>query len=302
MNNPLEAILRRQKAAQGGRMGFFGGGGADMGAKDRATEREARGYGAKGSGSFGAGGNNKNNNNNNTGGGTHGGQDPQAISAAQIASVSVPQAQSYGIKPNESTNVFNNFNVTQNPLANKIANLYDRTGLTVQDIAQQYGIPNLPPDEGGILGFGKKAAYNIFSNPLTAVLTGSPLSLFGSIVFGKGPYTQQSLTQGLADPEGFANLYNAPTQYVNAVKDIMGDAYEGSVQQQQAEQGLQDRLDARGGNRPDKVLTEEEKKAMEMANIDSYKATLTEQQRNVYNRLQEQNYSDEYIRAYLGFL
>ena len=45
MNNPLEFILRKQKMAQGGRIGFFGGGGADMGDPDRAGERKDRGYG-----------------------------------------------------------------------------------------------------------------------------------------------------------------------------------------------------------------------------------------------------------------
>ena len=58
MNNPLEFILRKQKMAQGGRIGFFGGGGADMGAADRADEREARGYGGGNQkGNLGGGGN-----------------------------------------------------------------------------------------------------------------------------------------------------------------------------------------------------------------------------------------------------
>ena len=75
MNNPLEFILRKQKMAQGGRIGFFGGGGADMGDPSRANERASRGYGL---------GNQNNNNNNN--GGSHGGNDPQSISAQQMMS------------------------------------------------------------------------------------------------------------------------------------------------------------------------------------------------------------------------
>ena len=74
MNNPLELLLRRQKAAQGGRIGFFGGGGADMGDPDRAGERADRGYGLG----------NQNDNKGNDGG-THGGNDPQAISAQQMS-------------------------------------------------------------------------------------------------------------------------------------------------------------------------------------------------------------------------
>ena len=84
MNNPLELLLRKQKMAQGGRIGFFGGGGADMGDPDRAGEREARGYGAEGSGSGGY--NNNSGNTSNNGGGSHGGNDPQSISAQQMMS------------------------------------------------------------------------------------------------------------------------------------------------------------------------------------------------------------------------
>jgi len=73
--------------AQGGRIGFFGGGGADMGDPGRANERAARGYGLG------------NQNNNNNGGGTHGGNDPQAISAQQM---STAQPGDYGgFNPND---------------------------------------------------------------------------------------------------------------------------------------------------------------------------------------------------------
>lgn len=94
MNNPLELLLRKQKMAQGGRIGFFGGGGADMGDPDRAGEREARGYGAEGSGSGGY--------NNNSG--SHGGQDPQQLSmdSMQEAAESGEQDPYGGFNPNSN--------------------------------------------------------------------------------------------------------------------------------------------------------------------------------------------------------
>ena len=93
MNNPLEFILRKQKMAQGGRIGFFGGGGADMGDPSRAGEREARGYGAEGSGSGGY--------NNNPG--SHGGQDPQQLSINSMQEVDEGATNPYaGFDPNSN--------------------------------------------------------------------------------------------------------------------------------------------------------------------------------------------------------
>ena len=55
-----------------------------------------------------------------------------------------------------------------------------------------------------------------------AVITGSPFSLFGSIVLGKGPYNLTK--EGTYDPSlgDIANLTNAPANYVDAISNYQG--------------------------------------------------------------------------------
>ena len=81
--------------------------------------------------------------------------------------------------------------------------------------AQKFNIPDVPKQEG-IMG----TLQNIAFNPISSFLTGSIPGMFASLAFGKGPYTQESLTSG-----NFADLTTAPTNYRQAVLDAMGGTY-----------------------------------------------------------------------------
>lgn len=228
------------------------------------------------------------------GGGSHGGQDPQAISAGQISSA----AQSVAAG---GTNPFGGFDPDGNRQTIEDRNeLFDRTGLTTTqayNIAQKYNIPNVADDPGGILGFAKKAGYNLFANPAFSALTGNLPGLFAGIVFGKGPYTQKSIVSG-----NFADLTNAPANYVNAVKAVMGDSWEGSTEQEQALAGQKAREDARKNQRDPAPLSVQDQALIQKEIVDSYKTTLTPYQLKIYEQLAGLGYNDDYIRSYLQFV
>ena len=230
------------------------------------------------------------------GGGSHGGQDPQAISAGQISSAAQQVAAG-------GTNPYGGFDPDGNRSIIEDRNeLFDRTGLTTTqayNIAQQYNIPNVADDPGGILGFAKKAGYNLFANPAFSALTGNLPGLFAGIVFGKGPYTQKSIVSG-----NFADLTNAPANYVNAVKAVMGDSWEGSTEQEQALAGQKAREDARKeNNRKDPAaLSAQDQALIQKEIVDSYKTTLSPYQLKVYEQLAALGYNDDYIRSYLQFV
>jgi len=90
-----------------------------------------------------------------------------------------------------------------------------RRAQAAQVAAAQYGIPDIKQDQG-ILGVFK----DLTLNPAVSFLTGSPLGMFASLAFGKGPYTKESLVTG-----DFANLTNAPADYRQAVLDTMGGTF-----------------------------------------------------------------------------
>ena len=90
-----------------------------------------------------------------------------------------------------------------------------RRAQAAQVAAAQYGIPDIKQDQG-ILGVFK----DVTLNPAVSFLTGSPLGMFASLAFGKGPYTKESLVTG-----DFANLTNAPADYRQAVLDTMGGTF-----------------------------------------------------------------------------
>jgi len=362
MNNPLELLLRRQKAAQGGRMGFFGGGGADMGAKDRAAEREARGYAAKGSSSFGGGGGGNNNPYGGGPGGLHSGYKVDTVPTVDDDTNNNQNQTTTTTTPQDNTQYTNNFleslfnkDLTfkfdpkmdyvdrvygglNNVQKNKILNQIDPTGdlfggdfnafssMAANDLysndnfsitgaynsMKDYftGIPDkianyspTMPTQEGLVDLAKKVGYQGFFNPAMAAITGSPIGLFGSIVFGKGPYNLAE--DGTYNPElgDIANLTNAPSNYVNAISNYQGGLT--GEQMAQVASGMAAKAEEQANTRGPELSAEERaalQAQMDAQSTESYKNTLTEQQRSVYDRLQEQNYSDDYIRAYLGFL
>ena len=367
MNNPLELLLRRQKAAQGGRIGFFGGGGADMGAADRAGEREARGYGGGNQkGNLGGGNKDRERTDYNANRATT----DAALQRMENTGFTTQQAQQYvntGYDPSQHTHniveaMFNpDLTFKYNPqmdyvnrvygslrpdqqkrILNRIdpegnlfggdfgafinsnyGNLYDQGNITGQNIkdaftgAKEYftGIPSAianydptMPTQEGLVDLAKNVGYQSLFNPAMAVITSNPFSLFGSIVLGKGPYNLAE--DGTYNPElgDIANLTNAPANYVNAIRDYnITQGLEGLTSEQMAQvaTGMSNQAETQA-NRRGREMSEEERAElqaqMDAQSTESYKNTLTEQQRSVYDRLQEQNYSDDYIRAYLGFL
>ena len=363
MNNPLEFILRKQKMAQGGRIGFFGGGGADMGAADRADEREARGYGGGNQkGNLGGGGNKDRER---TDYNANRATTDAALQRMENTGFTTQQAQQYvntGYDPSQHTHniveaMFNpDLTFKYNPqmdyvnrvygslrpdqqkrILNRIdpegnlfggdfgafinsnyGNLYDQGNITGQNIkdaftgAKEYftGIPSAianydptMPTQDGLVDLAKKVGYQGFFNPAMAAITGSPIGLFGSIVFGKGPYNLAE--DGTYNPElgDIANLTNAPSNYVNAISNYQGGLT--GEQMSQVASGMAAKAEEQANTRGPELSAEERaalQAQMDAQSTESYKNTLTEQQRSVYDRLQEQNYSDDYIRAYLGFL
>lgn len=89
-------------------------------------------------------------------------------------------------------------------------------------IAEQYNVPEVKKDEG-IFGLFKDLALN----PLGSFFTGSPLGMFASLAFNKGPFSKESLVTG-----DFADLTNAPANYKSAVQDIMGGTFSDEQQAQ----------------------------------------------------------------------
>ena len=201
-------------------------------------------------------------------------------------------------------------------------NLYDQGNVTGQNIADAFtgirdyftGIPGAianydptMPTQEGITSLAQKVGGTIFGNPATTMMgmnpLGMPLGLFASLVFGKGPYKLNK--DGTYDPGlgDIANLTNAPSNYINAIANYQGQLT--PEQMAQVATGMSNQAETQANRRGREMSAEERaelKAQMDAQSTENYKNTLTEQQRNVYNRLQEQNYSDDYIRAYLGFL
>jgi hypothetical protein len=101
----------------------------------------------------------------------------------------------------------------------------DRRGLSAEEAIEKFSIPEVEKDEG-LLGLAKYIGIN----PLTTfsnVLTGNIPGMFANIVFGKGPYTAESIRTG-----DFADLTNAPADYKSAVQSVMGGEFSADQQAQ----------------------------------------------------------------------
>ena len=95
----------------------------------------------------------------------------------------------------------------------------------IQEAIEKFSIPEVEEDEG-LLGLAKYIGIN----PLTTfsnVLTGNIPGVFANIVFGKGPYTAESIRTG-----DFADLTNAPADYKSAVQSVMGGEFSADQQAQ----------------------------------------------------------------------
>ena len=163
--------------------------------------------------------------------------------------------------------------------------------------------PQMPTQEG-LVDLAKNVGYQGLFNPAMAVITGSPFSLFGSIILGKGPYNLTK--EGTYDPSlgAIANLTNAPANYVDAISNYQGGLT--GEQMAQIASGQAAKAEVQNNTKSGDEPTAEERAAlqaqMDAQSTAAYKNTLTEQQLRVYERLEGQGYTDDYIRAYLGFL
>jgi len=197
--------------------------------------------------------------------------------------------------------------------------LYNQDNITGSDIANMFtsaqnyftGIPNAianydptMPTPEGFKTLGQKVFGGIFGNPVTTFMgmnpLGFPAGMFTSLVMNKGPFTKESIESG-----DFANLANAPADYQKAVQQAMGGTFS-PEQMAQIASGAAAKAEQQANTKGGVELTPEEKAElqaqMDKQSIEAYKNTLTEPQLRVYERLAEQGYNDDYIRAYLGFL
>ena len=193
--------------------------------------------------------------------------------------------------------------------------LYDQQNITFKDLASipgqvaDYfqGIPNALntnlTNPNAYKTMGQNIFSGIFANPFTTIMganpLGLPLGLFASLAFGKGPYTQDSITSG-----NYADLTNAPPDYRDAVlADMKAKGLEGFSPEQMAQMGTgflnqQQQLAATQG--PQDVPFDQE--ALDQQNIQEYMDSLSESELARYEQLINSGYSPDYAKAYLGMM
>tara|TARA_B100001559_G_C16412062_1_gene580836 strand:- start:43 stop:1071 length:1029 start_codon:yes stop_codon:yes gene_type:complete len=342
MNNPLELLLRKQKMAQGGRIGFFGGGGADMGDPDRAGEREARGYGAEGSGSGGY--------NNNPG--SHGGQDPQQLSINSMQEVDEGSTNPYaGFDPNSNRETVATAQDLDVAPEVKQESFFDKlfSGLFTKKTAKQnfvdtvkknpklskfvkdtYGITSLDDitdaqvneiNDLGNMSFGEIRDYvskltgQAIDDPLATgynALTGSALGLQGIGTLGMVnalasiAMNKPAFSQNLDNMDVYGN-YIGPMSTNPAVNQQIADMYGGLTESQMAQAVSQAMTNAETGGNLSMGGGNKDDRVLNQQNteqqtIQNYMDGLTQSEFDRYNQLIGQGYNDEYAKAYLGML
>ena len=342
MNNPLELLLRKQKMAQGGRIGFFGGGGADMGDPDRAGEREARGYGAEGSGSGGY--------NNNPG--SHGGQDPQQLSINSMQEVDEGATNPYaGFDPNSNRETVATAQDLDVAPEVKQESFFDKlfSGLFTKKTAKQnfvdqvkknpklskfvkdtYGITSLDDitdaqvneiNDLGNMSFGEIRDYvskltgQAIDDPLATgynALTGSALGLQGIGTLGMVnalasiAMNKPAFSQNLDNMDVYGN-YIGPMSTNPAVNQQIADMYGGLTESQMAQAVSQAMTNAETGGNLSMGGGNKDDRVLNQQNteqqtIQNYMDGLTQSELDRYNQLIGQGYNDEYAKAYLGML
>ena len=342
MNNPLELLLRKQKMAQGGRIGFYGGGGADMGDPSRASEREARGYGAEGSGSGGY--------NNNPG--SHGGQDPQQLSINSMQEVDEGATNPYaGFDPNSNRETVATAQDLDVAPEVKQESFFDKlfSGLFTKKTAKQnfvdtvkknpklskfvkdtYGITSLDDitdaqvneiNDLGNMSFGEIRDYvskltgQAIDDPLATgynALTGSALGLQGIGTLGMVnalasiAMNKPAFSQNLDNMDVYGN-YIGPMSTNPAVNQQIADMYGGLTESQMAQAVSQAMTNAETGGNLSMGGGNKDDRVLNQQNteqqtIQNYMDGLTQSEFDRYNQLIGQGYNDEYAKAYLGML
>ena len=330
MNNPLELLLRRQKAAQGGRIRF--GGGGTMGSEDR-------GYQGGGQGGMGnIGGNNKGGNkvdfnaNRET---TDAALDRLKTTGSsalpddkskqdQTTTVDVTpdvKQQSFldrifsGIftKPTVKEDFVNK--VKYNPKLNRfiketynVESVDDLTDAQVQAINDYNNL-----SYGEIKDALSNMTMSAITNPLGAAYNTTTMASLGlpgigmtgmmnalaNIAMQKSAYAKN-----LNNMDMYGN-YIGPMSANPAVNQQIADVYGGLTAAQQAEAVAKAMSSAEtggmmsfGGDGQNKQLPQ----TTAQNTVQTYMDSLTENEIDRYNELIEQGYTDEYAKAYLGML
>ena len=185
--------------------------------------------------------------------------------------------------------------------------IYNNENITMGDIGQiptqvyEYftGIPNAInttatnlTQPGALADLGQTALTGIF-NPITSFLSGNIPMMFASLAFGKGPFTQESITSG-----NYADLTNAPADYRAAVKDAMGGSFN-AEQISQIAQGFADQEEM-SNQGPDDIPIDQE--TLDQQSMQQFLDGLSASEVARYEQLVNAGYTDDYARAYLGLM
>ena len=330
MNNPLELLLRRQKAAQGGRIRF--GGGGTMGSEDR-------GYQGGGQGGMGnIGGNNKGGNkvdfnaNRET-------TDAALDRLKTTGSSALPDDKS---KQDQTTTVDVTPDVKQQSFLDRIfSGIFTKP--TVKDdfvnkvkynpklnrfIKETYNVESVDDltdaqvqaiNDYNNLSYGeiKDALSNMtmsaITNPLGAAYNTTTMASLGLPGIGMTGMMNALANIAMQKPSYAKNLNNmdmygnyiGPMSANPAVNQQIADVYGGLTAAQQAEAVAKAMSSAEtggmmsfGGDGQNKPLPQ----TTAQNTVQTYMDSLTENEIDRYNELIEQGYTDEYAKAYLGML
>ena len=330
MNNPLELLLRRQKAAQGGRIRF--GGGGTMGSEDR-------GYQGGGQGGMGnIGGNNKGGNkvdfnaNRET-------TDAALDRLKTTGSSALPDDKS---KQDQTTTVDVTPDVKQQSFLDRIfSGIFTKP--TVKDdfvnkvkynpklnrfIKETYNVESVDDltdaqvqaiNDYNNLSYGeiKDALSNMtmsaITNPLGAAYNTTTMASLGLPGIGMTGMMNALANIAMQKPSYAKNLNNmdmygnyiGPMSANPAVNQQIADVYGGLTAAQQAEAVAKAMSSAEtggmmsfGGDGQNKQLPQ----TTAQNTVQTYMDSLTESEIERYNELIEQGYTDEYAKAYLGML
>jgi len=330
MNNPLELLLRRQKAAQGGRIRF--GGGGTMGSEDR-------GYQGGGQGGMGnIGGNNKGGNkvdfnaNRET-------TDAALDRLKTTGSSALPDDKS---KQDQTTTVDVTPDVKQQSFLDRIfSGIFTKP--TVKDdfvnkvkynpklnrfIKETYNVESVDDltdaqvqaiNDYNNLSYGeiKDALSNMtmsaITNPLGAAYNTTTMASLGLPGIGMTGMMNALANIAMQKPSYAKNLNNmdmygnyiGPMSANPAVNQQIADVYGGLTAAQQAEAVAKAMSSAEtggmmsfGGDGQNKQLPQ----TTAQNTVQTYMDSLTENEIDRYNELIEQGYTDEYAKAYLGML
>ena len=333
MNNPLELLLRRQKAAQGGRIRF--GGGGTMGSEDR-------GYQGKGIGSGDYGGN--------TGGNNKGGNKVDFNANRETTDAALDRLKTTGSsalpddksKQDQTTTVDVTPDVKQQSFLDRIfSGIFTKP--TVKDdfvnkvkynpklnrfIKETYNVESVDDltdaqvqaiNDYNNLSYGeiKDALSNMtmsaITNPLGAAYNTTTMASLGLPGIGMTGMMNALANIAMQKPSYAKNLNNmdmygnyiGPMSANPAVNQQIADVYGGLTAAQQAEAVAKAMSSAEtggmmsfGGDGQNKQLPQ----TTAQNTVQTYMDSLTENEIDRYNELIEQGYTDEYAKAYLGML